>query len=416
MKKTLDTVLTICMFLLLMGCRKKDGPGSQEPVIIPHDSQQMEVQLPNQSRNFNGYTLFSLSDAASLDASGRATVSYNKGVTNVAWLFDNNNNLILAGFVNDTIKMINAASTANVLLYYGFAIPFQPRSLIDAYINEIEQVEGVKAWVAAFSDLLKRDPSAVHKGTYKDALQLALGKLTRAGSSGSMQYGQDNQVFQRLMMAGSQNRQAATIKNADIVIDEAGVKSGLQVSSPSLSNVQIVNTYRRRAHAFFYKESYVATNGTYNQLIKTFTAGTVAGKREAINPVVAANSFTGIVGSWMEKTIGNMPDDKVLDFAQVTAGPFRFSLEDNEKEAIYKVRVVGPGQSANTGMLTEAESSKLFELQIETIGLDMLLPIIASAISSKTDFNPGSNATDEFYCCNSICYSRSKLSSPLIDW
>src|SRR5690606_13769050 len=114
----LTKLLCGLLIIAITGC-DKDRPGpdiDSEKPTLPHDSQPVKVSFPDRaSVNYTEYKLFSLAEEAKLDASGNAAAAYNKNSSNIAWLFDKDKNLVMAGFINDRDKTIDAASTARVM-------------------------------------------------------------------------------------------------------------------------------------------------------------------------------------------------------------------------------------------------------------------------------------------------------------
>lgn len=386
MKNIPISVITVLTVLnLFYGCRKKEMLPQEEIPSIPHDSQMVHISFPEgMNVNYTDYSLFSLADNSKLDAAGSASISYNQGSTNIAWLFDKENNLVMAGFVNDTAKTISAATTAKVLLYYAYAIPLMSEDVINEYLNKIETKAGYSNWVQGFSALLKNDRLVVSKNGYLTLLKNTIQEIVESNTT-NVSSSQEPGNLDLIMSAGKQSLNPVAIKPADINVITGDVKSGIQLVSENLSKVGITNFYRRRAHAFFYKTKFKDINGMEKGVISEITETTPSDKNESITPTSSANSATAI--------LGNLIEGKLMDFAENKGGPYDFPLQDNETEATYKVRVVGPGQKTTTTLLTKAESDKLFRLQVETVAFDFLVPLFASKISSKLNFEPGPNAT-----------------------
>ena len=381
--KKIEFILMIALTTLtiLYGCRKQEMVQKEKIPSIPHGNQEVSVSFPEgMNVKFTDYSLFSLADDSRLDASGNSTVSYNQGHTNIAWLFDKDNNIVMAGFVNDTAKAINAASTAKVLLYYALGIPMLPKEMTDGYVNEINSIQGVTDWINTFTVLLKKDRLVLSKGGHLEALKTAV--LSMSGDNNN--YSAFNSTGDDRLMAVSQPNLIA-VKKADINV-YGGVKSGLQVSSKELSKVLITNNYRRRAHAFFYKTKFKDLAGVEKGVISEINETTPSDKDQSLDPTDAINSFTGVVGSWIE--------GKAMDFAAKEGGPFDFPLQDNESEATYKVRIVGPGIWAPGKKLTNAEKTTLYKLEVKTLTFDFLIPLLASTITKKIDAKPVDAATE----------------------
>lgn len=384
-------LLCCCFIVVTAGCKKEKPETGIEKPIIPHDSQSVKVSFPDGIQvKYTDYSLFSLADDAKLDASGNATVAYNKKNTNIAWLFDKNNNPVMAGFVNDTAKTIDATSTAKVLLYYAYAIPMLPEPITDEFVNTIGGISGFSDWANKLDALLKADPLVVSKNGYLTALQHALENIAKEKAGNSSRSGQtDSWGKQASTYVKDINKIA--VRNADITVSSGDAKSGLQVASEELSKVKITNYYRRRAHAFFYKTKFKDLSGTEKKILSEINETTAADKDESLSPTSAVNSFTGVLGNWIE----NRNSGEILDFAAKVGGPYNFPLQDHESEATYQVRIVGPGKWPSDVALTNAEKSKLFRLEVETFAMDFLIPLTASYVSSKIAARPGDSSTEQ---------------------
>ena len=368
------------LIVVAMGCNKDEPEPDIDIPTRPISTQDVKVSFPDGAPvNYADYSLYSLAEEAKLDASGNAAVAYNKGSSNIAWLFDKDNNLVMAGFVNDKDKTIDAASTARVMLYYTYAIPMLPEEVQKVFVQDIGSISGVSDWEDTFTEILKNDRLTLSKGTYLSALEAAIDEMdkTDADPSGKRN-AQDRQ--------GTADTDIAAKRPADINVSPGQQKSGLLVSSEVLSKIKFTNHYRRRAHAFFYKTRFKDLNGVQKDILSDINATTASDREERVDPVGAISSLTGVLGAWIE--------GKSMDFAALESGPFDFQLEDHESEATYKARVVGPGKWRADKILTNAEKTKLSQLEIETLAMDFLIPAFASAISSKIGGKPGANATE----------------------
>lgn len=368
------------LIVVAMGCNKDEPEPDIDIPTRPISTQDVKVSFPDGAPvNYADYSLYSLAEEAKPDASGNAAVAYNKGSSNIAWLFDKDNNLVMAGFVNDKDKTIDAASTARVMLYYTYAIPMLPEEVQKVFVQDIGSIQGVSDWEDTFTEILKNDRLTLSKGTYLSALEAAIDEMdkTDADPSGKRN-AQDRQ--------GTADTDIAAKRPADINVSPGQQKSGLLVSSEVLSKIKFTNHYRRRAHAFFYKTRFKDLNGVQKDILSEINATTASDREERVDPVGAISSLTGVLGAWIE--------GKSMDFAALESGPFDFQLEDHESEATYKARVVGPGKWRADKKLTNTEQRKLYQLELETVAMDFLIPAFASVISSKIGAKPGANATE----------------------
>lgn len=360
MKKARYSLLPLLIFLFIISCKKDiNEPLIVDPPPIPdtvavYPSREVQIVLPsNTGIDLSACTVLSLSVNSKVDSTGKSKAAYNKGYPNIAYVFDNDGHLIMAGFLTDSTGTISAASTAKVLLYFSYGIMLQQYEFTTHFINEIDQVSGVKNWINDFEELFKNDPLVVDKGAFVEPLRATIGKLTSG-------------------------RPANPVKkiSSDIQVDANDIRSGLQIFEDGLSKFSVMNSYRRRAHAFIYKVA--AKNRQGNEIFsKSINSNSIADKDTVIDPVAGITSFTGVVGAWIE--------DKDMDFAAVKSGPVELLLEDNESEATYKLRIVGAGAPGTNAAVSDQEISKLSRLEIETFAIDFLFPVVMELVGSKDD-------------------------------
>ena len=343
----------IALSLLMVAC-KKDTKPSDEPVPpAPSDYATKEVQvvLPKPGIDLSTCTLQSFLTSTSLNAQGKTRVAYTPGSSTIGYVFDKDKNLLMAGFVTDSTTTINTQSTAKVLLYYAYQLPLQPYAITPHFINHIHELPGVTTWYKEFDSLFSKDPLVLSKGNFAAPLKATIEALIK-----------------------SNNVDIRASRAADITVDNGDVRSGLQVSSETLSQFSIIHTYRRRAHAFLYKKAYKDLSGSLTN-ISNYDAH---GEDFAVDPVSAINSFTG--------ELGKLYEGKSNESASVTIGPRDMTLADNESEATYILRIIGPG-IGGAGTKTKAETDQLSRLELETFALDFLLPVVMEVVANKDAIN-----------------------------
>lgn len=366
MKNVISLLLLICLLTVWTSCKKtlKDEVEVKPPVTgsAGYGTKGIKINFPSGfSGNKADYTILSLMVNAALDSDGNVKAAINKGRVNVAWIFDKNEKPFMAGFLTDTTTIIDAASTAKVLLYYTYGLDFKPTIVINKFVNQIETVKGVKEWIATYTQLFQTDPAVL-------ATQGYTAKLKEAANNISKQEILDIKVN----------------KVGDIRVDEGDVKSGLQVASVNevLGKFSVTNKYRRRAHAYFYKTEFKDLSGIRKGVISEINATTASDRNEIVDPTGGATSISTVLGTWLE--------GKDYEFAEVKSGPWDLPLADNESEATYKLRVVGPGGVATSTVLTNAEELKLKRLIAETLTLDFVVPVLMQIKSLKgMDDNSG---------------------------
>lgn len=379
------------LFILLstfIACKKDKGgsdptppppPPPPPPTTSSYPTKDIQVELPaGVTIDLTTCEVQSLSVNSKIDNSGKVKIAFNKGYPNIAYLFDKDDKLLMAGFITDTTATIDVASTAKVLLYFSYGVAMQPYEVTQKFITGIETVPGVKDWISQFTTLFKQDPYVVSKRGFADALKTKMAELVQKGTV-----------------------DINAKKASDIQVDANDIKSGLQIVEDGLSQFSIMNTYRRRAHAFLYKMSYKDANDVpQNHLVlSNIQKTTTADKDFIVDPAGGVTSFIGTVGAWIE--------GKGMDFFVVKSGPTELALNDNESEATYKLRVIGPAATVQNG-LTDKEQAKLLRLAVETFAIDLVFPVFMEAVGNKDDFGAkfkteaGKKAVDAFVSTTEI--------------
>lgn len=346
---------TLLLLFFAAGCKKDaqiDPP--EEPGGGNTNTVKIQVQVPSGSA-FNpvGSTVLSSFQYVNVEADSYAHAYVDTSKFTLAYVFNKDNKLVMAGFITDSSKVITAATTAKVLLHWGLKFPFQPGKVTEAYINNIDKIDAAKEWFSRFETLFKADPFVIASGGFKNDLKIAIEKI--------------------------RNRNTLEIngKNAsDIQVDANDIKSGLQVFEDGLSKISVNNTYRRRGHAFLYKMKVLDANGHTNVIQSQIVSSTSSNQDAAIDPRSAVNSVMGEIGKYVESYTN--PDAGTASFS-VKSGPIDIALLENENEVTYKFRVVGPGVRIRS--LTQKEEERLFQLEAETFFFDLVVPAIGTITS-----------------------------------
>lgn len=346
-------LLLVILIVSFAACKKDNGNTAPTPPPPPADSGMTEIQITvPASSSFKpaGSKVFSLGTEQTIDASGKAKVTFQKGAFTVAHVFNSDNKLVLSGFITDSSKVISPATTAKVLLYLGYNTPLRPDTLSAYFLNNIDKLPGAKEWEKEFEQLFLADPLILSNKKFVAPLKARMALMIDQTPAVDIQG-----------------------KASDILVDASDIKSGIQVADDGLSNYQIINHYRRRAHAFLYKMSYRDMAGSPHELKNRIEKSTKSDKDMEVAPISAVNGFFSEIGKNIE---GNG-----LQSFSVTSGPFPLELEDNESEAIYKLRVVGPGSLGKTG-LSDDEQTKINRLVIETFLYDLIIPTVGIIMSA----------------------------------
>ncbi len=333
-KKARILALAMAAIFIFTAC-KKDDP-DLEPQPGEFSNVEVQVVLPaGVTLDLTKTTVFSLSKKSPVDKKGKASVRFNAGTWEVVYLFDENDNIVLAGILSDENKEISIRSTAEAMLYYGLQLPYTLHDSVRIEaIRKIATYPQFPGYMAELEKLFVADPLMLSKGQFQAAHIETVNDIT---------YVPVIDVYGKQI----------------IVEDPDPTKSGLTVrpQSGNDESIEISNIYQRRAHAFFYKMSYKdQTNITFKPISE-------------ILPNTPANSQLPVFGA-------TKSDPKALP------------LESHESSATWKVRIVGPGGDESiTAEPTTAEQAKLDELWLDFFAADLLLPIVLDKLNQTSSLD-----------------------------
>ena len=330
MKRSLFLFGISLLLSLLFACRKdkSDPPDNTGGEFTPTE---VQVILPAGSTvDLATTTIFTLSKVSPVSADGKSSIPFNAGATELAYLFDASGNVLMMGFISGEKKQISTESTAEALLYFGLGVTYSSTNAERiASLKRISTYSQFAAFKSQLEQAWAGDPLMLSGNGYVELYAKTVGEITK---------------IPIIDVKGKQIK----VENAD------DSKSGLLVR-PMTDNdesIEIENHRVRRAHAYLYKTAYKQKFGSYVTLINTIYSST------AFNEQLAVRG--GIAG-------GNRVVSPTI------TGPVVVPLQGSEVEAIWKIRIVGPGKASNT-TFTADEATRLEQLWVEFFALDLLMP------------------------------------------
>lgn len=340
-------ILTLSIVLVLSACKK---PKEDDIVTPTGEFKTVEVQVifPEGSRELDPstMTISSLSINSEVNSSGRAAVAYNTGYPGMAFLLDEDKNVIMAGFISDIRKEISISTTTEFLLYLGLGTIFQPTDIKELFLDKVNTVAGIDEFESSIAALFMSNPHMLNDAAYAPLLIEKVDQLLQSDT--------------------------VDIGYKSIVLNGNDIRSGIQLSEVDHQHFSITNYYRRRAHAFLYKTAYKDKDGK-----KIIVDDNISGSdlSEFDISVGATGALREVLGIISDALAG-----KGAEFAATVTDPIKLNLNaETESEAIYEVGVVGMGVKAinpNARQMTNAEDKKLQEIFIETFIIDFFLPIM----------------------------------------
>lgn len=321
--------LAFASVLMIAACKKdKEEPTQSKTTGI-------QVVLPSgSSLNLSNTAVYSLSQSFPIGSDGKASIAFNAGSYEVVFLYQGDKP-VLAGIITDNNKEISVATTAQVLLYYGLGTMYSPsKEERIAYIKKIPTYPQFAGLKSSLEQLFISNPLMLSTDAYKEAYIKAVSEI-------------HNKPV--LDLIGRQIK----VKDAD------DTKSGITVRAQSGSdeNMEVLNSYARRGHAYIYKVAYRDnTNYPYTLLSQILN----------ITPADYNMAVRGKAGSTPE-----------------VSGPQALPLQNNESESTWKVRIVGIGGKESSIAMSNAEKTKYEEMCIEFFAVDLLMPLILDHLNQS---------------------------------
>jgi hypothetical protein len=334
MKKSIFLLGISFLLLFLYACKKdkSDPPDNNGGELTLTD---VQVILPaGSSVDLAKTTILALSKNSPVSADGKASVPYNTGATEIAYLFDASGNVIMMGFISGDKKEISTASSAEVLLYFGLGITYASTNTERlAALKKIPTYSQFAGFKSQLEQLWGGDPLMLSGNGYIEPYAKAVADITKIS--------------------------VIDVKGKQIKVENADEsKSGILVRAATGSDesIEIENHRVRRAHAYLYKTAYKEKSQNYVTLINTIYSSTAYTDQLAVKG--------GVTGT-----------NRVV--SPTITGPVVVPLQGNEVEAIWKIRIVGPGNASNVTFTTD-EATKMDQLWTEFFALDLLMPNMLS--------------------------------------
>ncbi|WP_262247568.1 hypothetical protein [Parapedobacter soli] len=338
------------VFMLLIGALtnscKKDStnlPDDDDGNSVPVDVKLKDAQviLPAGSTyDLNGHELFAGGVIQPVDKDGKTKVIQKDGQIGIAYLFDKDDNPVMAGFITDSTQTISVASTAKVLLYYVLGTAFQPDTLHGVFVNNIDKIPAVSDWVSAFTAAWSNNPKGLSSGSFVPALK---------------QWMSNNETAMGLSAPVPTSLSMST-RASSIRVDANDIRSGLRLHAEDLG-LSVTNHYRRAVVGFAYKmKSKKEGEQHFRDILPRLEASTDPDVDFWVDPVSGVTSFTG--------TVYNNIQGKGLEANMITSDPVSLDLDEDETEAYYKVRLIGLGAGTKISLSEEMEENGLTKKEL----------------------------------------------------
>jgi hypothetical protein len=364
--KLLKLFLMLLLASSLLSTCKEDGDEFKkepDPIEDPKDTTatktyntaKIQVKLPDAvNHNINNATLVSLGSESKLDVNLNATIPFNPGIIELAYLVDSEDELLMAGFLTNERKEITVATTAEVMLYFGMFSSLNTITYKRYFVENIASTQAFKDLNTEFEALFKSNKKVFFEGGYTSALNKAILALSERDTVD------------------------LSLKRADI----RGIKSsGLDLNDIGEKSFTVTNYYPRRTHGFIYKKSYKDQTGN-ETVINSMVDGNDISDKELKIPYIR-------LADEREDNLQNQVFNFNLcsqgaQYLAKTSDELNLELADGRLSETYEVAIIGPGSGIPAERpLTNKENEKLEQLSIETFVMDYFVPIILDIGGNK---------------------------------
>ena len=368
MKNTYKFLFLILLLSMTMGCSSKDDitippdddtsqtdDDNGSSVSLTYEEIDIQIELPEgMSLDISNTYVETVLSEYEIKSDLTASINVLKDKKSLVYLRNTDGEIILMGFISKEHPILDARSTFEASLFFRFGTVFRLPELKEKFLNEFRDLAEIDPFVTELGEMYKTDALLLKSDTFRSWLDDAASKLVN-------------------------NKKVIDIQNK-VLIPNNDTKSGIKVvqDSDNVLSVDVLNYYRRRARAFFYKVA-VKKNGEFETLLdldQVITSYETSLEPNLELDISAINGITSIQGGVIDVAIGHGNN---TDVGFKSNGPIELELLDNDDASKYAIRVLGPGKQS-TRIHTKQEGDALLKMQLETFLLDFMIPGITTLL------------------------------------
>ena len=261
-------------------------------------------------------------------------------------------NPMLMGWLDSTHTIIDAESTAEVLLWFGAGAPYLPNDAQTQALTTVGATPGLDAVTQAISASLVSSPDSF--ATSNPAVTAAMAQV---------------------LVPFMQGAPGMPIP-FDLAITP-GIQSGLSVIQDSPFAAHITNTFRRRAWADVQRVSETTTGSDGKPIVTPVLPGPEEIMNFEVLPVSGLNmgligTFSYAIENYITQPLGT----------PINTAPISLPLTSGSSKTTYQVTIMGPGASMGAAFanLNAAQTLEFKQVVVGGFVLDMLMPIISNVV------------------------------------
>lgn len=359
MKTSIRYTFFIILFAaFLFSCKDEEPDGKEEEPYKYLEEVNVNVVLPEgSSADLSNAVLFSLGASSDVDGSKTGKLPFNPDSFEPAYLLDDDNNVLMAGFISDHNSEISIETTVEFMLYYAFDYYLlSAPNARKVFLENVRNMPQFQEIVSVMEKLFAEDPLMYSKGSYLTKYDLK--KIQASVVSEPLQ-------LKRLLIEGKETRSGITVSKIDSV------------------NVKLQNAFPRRTKVFAYKKMYYDRDRSphevpqyWNNPIVTFDFE--PGKKMNIETLEVGSKLAQV--NAQSASIDNVSESDPVHLPVNTSTEFA---------VVYQLVVIGSGDlNIIDRNLSSGEQEAYENLNVETYALDYLLPTILDIGGNKNLLPP----------------------------
>lgn len=349
-----QALILLFIFSFTASCSKEE-PDKNEEGNNPNIELELidiNVELPDDvSIDFSKTEITTYLEAYDVKENGNSKAYVPKNDKSFVYLSDTEGNIIIMGFVSKDRPVLNVKSTLEAAIYFSLGTAFQLDEIQARFLDEFQDLGEIEPYVKELETMYASNTLLLKSESFSTWLNETAKKLI---------------AQEEVINAGK-----------SIKIESTTIKSGVAVfaDESDVFSVNVLNYWRRRAKAFFYK-TYEKKKGqtSFDEILNPLLIGANNVKADTTVVVDPVAGLTSIQGNTMEIALGNGSN---LGFTK--NGPVKLELSDQQTAVKYQVRVFGPGSSLPR-TLTKYEEAAITKIKLEILILDFVIPVVTTAV------------------------------------
>lgn len=361
----------LCVIFLLaavLSCKKDPMTGDdtdKQALNTTYQWTDATVTLPTgTSYSLNGHEMIAVGSAVKVEHDGRTKVPKREKAVSIYAVMNAAGDPVLLGYSTPEKTDISPEATAKVVLYNLYRMATMPLEMQVGFFEEFESNAEAQAFVSAFVEHWKTDPTALATKSYLSIVR--------------EYHGSSKNTYRELSAAAKDKVMGGEGRYYFVESADSGkAYAGYTMRIEDGNKFYLVNKGPGRATAFVYKTKRKGnTDSQFTDLLTTYGPDTRADQTWFVNSaeyVPERNYLTMAVRDYR-----NAGFDGAIKFKETTSGPHQLVLGDDDVEAQYAIRIIDAGLGVRPSELTRAEC-RAYEKHVHaSLIIDYYLPFLGT--------------------------------------